>query len=73
MALYSSYIAIGDSFSEGYGDEGPDGVPRGWADFVALGLALGGLALGGCGGAKPVDCGGTSSGGDHAGVARPGG
>jgi len=39
MALYSSYIAIGDSFSEGYGDEGLDGVPRGWADFVALGLA----------------------------------
>ena len=29
MALYSRYIAIGDSVSEGYGDEGPDGVPRG--------------------------------------------
>lgn len=36
---YASYIAIGDSFSEGYGDEGPDGVPRGWADLVAVGLA----------------------------------
>lgn len=40
MALFTSYIAIGDSFSEGYGDELPDGTPRGWADFVALGLAL---------------------------------
>jgi len=35
----ASYIAIGDSFTEGYGDELPDGTPRGWADFVALGLA----------------------------------
>lgn len=29
------YVAIGDSFSEGVGDERPDGVPRGWADRVA--------------------------------------
>ncbi len=36
---FASYIAIGDSFSEGYGDELPDGTPRGWADFVAQGLA----------------------------------
>ncbi|MEJ8280969.1 SGNH/GDSL hydrolase family protein [Pseudonocardia spirodelae] len=33
------YVAIGDSFTEGVGDEGPDGVPRGWADRVAAGLA----------------------------------
>ncbi|CAN5434389.1 hypothetical protein BH10ACT7_BH10ACT7_32190 [soil metagenome] len=37
---YSSYVAIGDSFTEGYGDELPDGSVRGWADLVALGLAL---------------------------------
>lgn len=34
-----SYAAIGDSFTEGMGDELPDGTPRGWADLVALGLA----------------------------------
>lgn len=34
------YVAIGDSFSEGVGDERPDGVPRGWADRVAERLAL---------------------------------
>lgn len=34
------YVAIGDSFTEGVGDE-PDGVnPRGWADLVAAGLAV---------------------------------
>ncbi len=38
--LFTSYIAIGDSFTEGVGDELPDGRVRGWADFVALGLAL---------------------------------
>lgn len=33
------YVAVGDSFTEGVGDE-PDGVtPRGWADLVAAGLA----------------------------------
>jgi lysophospholipase L1-like esterase len=32
------YVAIGDSFTEGVGDE-VDGVPRGWADLVAAGLA----------------------------------
>ncbi len=36
---FSSYVAIGDSFTEGVGDEQPDGTVRGWADFVALGLA----------------------------------
>ena len=33
------YVAIGDSFTEGVGDERPDGTPRGWADLVADGLA----------------------------------
>ena len=29
------YVAIGDSFTEGVGDELPDGTVRGWADLVA--------------------------------------
>jgi lysophospholipase L1-like esterase len=33
------YVAIGDSFTEGVGDELPDGAVRGWADLVAQGLA----------------------------------
>ncbi len=33
------YVAIGDSFSEGVGDELPDGRVRGWADLVAEGWA----------------------------------
>jgi len=33
------YVAIGDSFSEGVGDELPDGSVRGWADLVAAGLS----------------------------------
>lgn len=33
------YAAIGDSFTEGVGDEDADGVPHGWADRVAAGLA----------------------------------
>jgi lysophospholipase L1-like esterase len=33
------YTAIGDSFTEGVGDELPDGSVRGWADLVAAGLA----------------------------------
>ena len=35
----TSYVAIGDSFTEGVGDDLPDGSVRGWADLVALGLA----------------------------------
>ena len=35
----TSYVAIGDSFTEGVGDDLPDGRLRGWADLVALGLA----------------------------------
>jgi lysophospholipase L1-like esterase len=33
------YAAIGDSFTEGVGDDLPDGSVRGWADRVAAGLA----------------------------------
>lgn len=33
------YAAIGDSFTEGVGDERPDGTPRGWADLTAEGWA----------------------------------
>jgi lysophospholipase L1-like esterase len=36
------YVAIGDSFTEGVGDELQDGTVRGWADLVAAGLAAGG-------------------------------
>lgn len=33
------FAAIGDSFTEGIGDEMPDGTPRGWADQVASQIA----------------------------------
>lgn len=33
------YVAIGDSFSEGYGDEIEGGHPRGWTDLLAGQLA----------------------------------
>lgn len=36
---FRSYAAIGDSFTEGVGDDLPDGGVRGWADLVAVGLA----------------------------------
>ena len=39
-SVFSSYVAIGDSFTEGVGDDLPDGRVRGWADLVAVGLAL---------------------------------
>ncbi|WP_084103204.1 SGNH/GDSL hydrolase family protein [Demequina sp. NBRC 110056] len=35
------FAAIGDSFTEGVGDDLPDGSVRGWADLVAAGLAAG--------------------------------
>ncbi|HZC73484.1 MAG TPA: SGNH/GDSL hydrolase family protein [Jatrophihabitans sp.] len=35
------YAAVGDSFTEGVGDEPAPGVLRGWADLVAAGLAAG--------------------------------
>ena len=44
--IYSSYVAIGDSFTEGVGDDVPDGRVRGWADLVALGLASSAAAQG---------------------------
>ncbi|MCX7521663.1 SGNH/GDSL hydrolase family protein [Microbacterium sp. STN6] len=37
--MFQSFVAIGDSFTEGVGDELGDGRVRGWADLVALGLA----------------------------------
>ena len=37
--MFSSYIAVGDSFTEGLGDERADGSLRGWADRVAGALA----------------------------------
>lgn len=33
------FVAVGDSFTEGVGDQLPDGSVRGWADLVATGLA----------------------------------
>lgn len=33
------FVAIGDSFTEGVGDDLPHGSVRGWADLVAAGLA----------------------------------
>lgn len=33
------FVAIGDSFTEGVGDELPDGRVRGWADIAAQGWA----------------------------------
>lgn len=35
------YVAIGDSFTEGVGDELPGGITRGWADIAAQGWANG--------------------------------
>lgn len=39
MHRFSSYIAIGDSFTEGMSDELPDGTFLGWADRLAVMLA----------------------------------
>jgi lysophospholipase L1-like esterase len=36
---WRSYVAVGDSFTEGMNDYGPDGTFRGWADLVAERLA----------------------------------
>jgi lysophospholipase L1-like esterase len=36
----TSFVAIGDSFTEGMNDLGPDGTPRGWADRLAEMLAV---------------------------------
>ncbi len=37
--MWTSYVALGDSFTEGVGDMRPDGTLRGWADLVAGALA----------------------------------
>ena len=39
LGTWNSFIAIGDSFTEGLDDWRPDGTPRGWADRVAERLA----------------------------------
>lgn len=36
---YDSFVAIGDSFTEGMSDSHPDGSYRGWADLLAARLA----------------------------------
>ncbi|MBL1090852.1 SGNH/GDSL hydrolase family protein [Streptomyces sp. NPDC001739] len=36
MGAIGSYAAVGDSFTEGVGDPGPDGVYIGWADRLAV-------------------------------------
>ncbi|GAA1199589.1 Lysophospholipase L1 [Prauserella alba] len=41
MTGYRSFVAIGDSFTEGMNDERPDGTYRGWADRLAEILADG--------------------------------
>ncbi|MGQ0842169.1 SGNH/GDSL hydrolase family protein [Actinokineospora sp.] len=39
MNEYTSFVALGDSFTEGMSDDLPDGTCRGWADLVAARLA----------------------------------
>ncbi len=41
MGTYNSFVALGDSFTEGLDDFRPDGSPRGWADRTAEWLAAG--------------------------------
>ncbi|MFJ7159454.1 SGNH/GDSL hydrolase family protein [Streptomyces sp. NPDC101118] len=38
-ASYTSFVAVGDSFTEGMSDRLPDGTYRGWADLLAARLA----------------------------------
>ncbi len=38
---WGSFVAVGDSFTEGMDDAYPDGTYRGWADLVAATLAAG--------------------------------
>ncbi|MGW0550178.1 SGNH/GDSL hydrolase family protein [Streptomyces altiplanensis] len=38
-AVYTSFVAVGDSFTEGMSDVLPDGSYRGWADLLAARLA----------------------------------
>ena len=37
--MYETFVAVGDSFTEGLDDPRPDGSYRGWADLVAAELA----------------------------------
>jgi lysophospholipase L1-like esterase len=37
---WRSFVAVGDSFTEGLDDPYPDGTYRGWADLVAIRLAI---------------------------------
>ncbi|MFC5287587.1 SGNH/GDSL hydrolase family protein [Actinokineospora guangxiensis] len=39
MSTHTTFVAVGDSFTEGMSDELPDGTCRGWADLVAARLA----------------------------------
>lgn len=41
MGIRNSFVAIGDSFTEGLDDWRPDGSPRGWADRVAEQIGAG--------------------------------
>jgi len=45
-ATYRRFVALGDSLTEGMGDELPDGTPRGWADLLAACLAAASPGLG---------------------------
>lgn len=45
-APYTSYVAVGDSFTEGMSDGLPDGSYRGWADLLAARLARRAAATG---------------------------
>jgi lysophospholipase L1-like esterase len=38
--MWCSFVAMGDSFTEGLDDQYPDGTFRGWADLVAARLAM---------------------------------
>jgi len=40
MAMFSRYVALGDSTTEGMDDPRPDGTYRGWADRLAERLAM---------------------------------
>ncbi|GGS41065.1 MULTISPECIES: SGNH/GDSL hydrolase family protein [Actinokineospora] len=39
MSRHTTFVAVGDSFTEGMSDDLPDGTCRGWADLVAARLA----------------------------------
>ena len=41
METWNSFLAVGDSFTEGLDDWRPDGTPRGWADRVAEQIGAG--------------------------------